>query len=235
LGVSGVQFDAVGELSPDELSQTGRRHLKHLLQTYRLEVVAIGCPTRRGYDVLERLENRIAQANKTLLMASQLGAPAVINTVGPIPEDRFESKTLHFFDALSRIGAEALRVGPRFAIETGPESPANLAKFLAEMNCYGLAVNYDPANLLARGHDPYEGAALLGANIVGLHVKDVVRTGTTVSGFKEVPVGRGELNFDRLFAAMFEIDYVGYWTLERETAGRGEAEFAEAIAFLSRF
>ena len=32
LGVGGVQIDAVGDLSPDRLSQTGRRELRHLLR-----------------------------------------------------------------------------------------------------------------------------------------------------------------------------------------------------------
>jgi sugar phosphate isomerase/epimerase len=47
LGVKGVQFDAVGELSPPQLSESGRRELRALLRTYNVELTALGCPLRR--------------------------------------------------------------------------------------------------------------------------------------------------------------------------------------------
>ncbi|MGL5094558.1 MAG: sugar phosphate isomerase/epimerase family protein, partial [Planctomycetia bacterium] len=69
LGVEGVQFDAVGELAPGELSQTGRRHLLRLATTVGLKVAALNLPFRRGFDVLDRLDQRVAATKAALQLA----------------------------------------------------------------------------------------------------------------------------------------------------------------------
>ncbi|MBY0328364.1 MAG: sugar phosphate isomerase/epimerase, partial [Gemmataceae bacterium] len=35
-GAQGVQFDVTGELSPDKLSESGRREISYLLRSYNL-------------------------------------------------------------------------------------------------------------------------------------------------------------------------------------------------------
>jgi sugar phosphate isomerase/epimerase len=59
LGAAGVQVDAVAELSPEQLSQTGRREFRNLLRSLDLELAALGCPLRRGLDNAENLQPRI--------------------------------------------------------------------------------------------------------------------------------------------------------------------------------
>src|SRR5881227_1411943 len=59
LGVAGVQVDATGDLTPQKLSQTGRREFRHLLRAHNLELTAVGCPLRRGLDAAENQEARI--------------------------------------------------------------------------------------------------------------------------------------------------------------------------------
>lgn len=235
IGAMGVQFDAVGELAPDQLSQTGRRHLRHILTSHGLSIVGIGFPTRRGFDDLENLETRVAAALRVLPFAHDLGAPIVINAAGKIPEKRDDPKTVHYFESLERIGREAERVGIRFAMETGWDSPEQLAQFLDQMKCFGLAVNYDPGNLLVRGFDVYGGVALLGDRIVGVHVKDVLRSATTVSGYLETRMGEGELDWNRFFAAIEEIHYFGFFTVERETSNDRLDDVSQAVEFLRRF
>src|SRR5262249_59460571 len=48
MGAAGVQVDAAGDLSPERLSQTGRRELGNLLRSHNLQLTALGCPLRRG-------------------------------------------------------------------------------------------------------------------------------------------------------------------------------------------
>ncbi|MFO0946712.1 MAG: sugar phosphate isomerase/epimerase family protein [Planctomycetota bacterium] len=235
IGAQGVQFDAVGELAPEQLSQTGRRQLKHILSNHGLSIIGIGFPTRRGFDHLEQLEARQAAALRMLPFAHELGAPIVIGTPGKIPDKADDPKSRHFFDALERIGREAERVGTRFALETGWDSPERMVQFFNDMKCFGLAVNYDPGNLLVRGFDIYGGVPLLGDRIVGVHVKDVLRSATTVSGYLETRMGDGELDWNRFFGAMAEIDYPGYFTVERETSNDPLSDVTQAVEFLKRF
>src|SRR4029079_15310353 len=51
MGAAGVQIDAIGDLLPDRLSQTGRREFANLLRSLNLELAALSCPLRRGLDV----------------------------------------------------------------------------------------------------------------------------------------------------------------------------------------
>src|SRR5579883_1367750 len=66
LGVSGVQVDAVGDLAPKALSETGRREFRHLLRAHNLELTALGCPLRRGLDATEDQQPRIEHVQKVL-------------------------------------------------------------------------------------------------------------------------------------------------------------------------
>jgi len=234
IGAQGVQLQSEKEVAPDELSQTGRRHLLHSLQTQRLELVAIGSTNRRGFDSLDKLESRVEFVRRVVRQAGELRTPFVVVPAGAVPAEADSPQTLAFYDALRQIAEEANRVGVRIALETGPDPLSKVAQFLKEMERYPLAVNYDPANLIARGYDPFAGLSDLADRVVGLHVKDLLRATTTVSGFVETPLGEGELNLDRLAAELAGADYRGYWTLERDAPSGGEKEFERSIKLLAR-
>src|SRR5262245_31274650 len=74
LGISGVQMDAIGDLAPDRLSQTGRRELGYLLRARGLELTALGCPLRHGLGVAEGLQPRLDHIKKVLALSFDLGA-----------------------------------------------------------------------------------------------------------------------------------------------------------------
>lgn len=235
LGASGVQFDAVGELGPDQLSQTGCRQVRHLLENHRLTLIALGFPTRNGYDTLDRLEARIAKTMKVLALAPQLGTRLVVNHIGKIPEDRSDPKSSYFFDAMDRIGGEGDRVGARFAIETGADDPEKLAEFLKQTRSYAFGVNYNPGNMLVRGYDVYGGVSKLGDRIIGTRIKDVLRSSISVSGFREAPMGEGEVDWERFLGAMAEIEYQGFYTLDRETSDDPIADLSQSIDFFQHY
>jgi sugar phosphate isomerase/epimerase len=234
IGAHGVQLQTDKELAPESLSQTGRRHLLHSLQNQRLELVALGAMTRRGFDVLDKLESRIQFIKRTIKLSADLRAPFVVVPFGSIPSQPESPQGLAYFDGVKQVAEEGDRLGVRVALETGPNSLSEVAKFLVELNRYPLAVNYNPANLIARGLSPFAGLSEVAGRLVGLHVKDLIRTSTTVSGFMETPLGEGELDLDRLHRELASADYRGFWTLERDSAGGGDREFERSIAVLSR-
>src|SRR5262249_35600474 len=84
LEVAGVQVDAIGDLAPDNLSQTGRREFRHLLRSHNLELTALACPMRRGLDVAEKLEVRIEHVRKVMIQSADLGPRRVIVEAGRI-------------------------------------------------------------------------------------------------------------------------------------------------------
>jgi sugar phosphate isomerase/epimerase len=233
LGVTGVQFDAVGDLSPAQLSQTGRREVRHLLRAHNVELTALGCPLRRGLDVAEGQEERIDHLRNVMALSFDLGARKVIVQAGHIP-DQPEAPAAHLLtEALLALGQHGDRTGTVLALETGLESGEQLARFLDRFETGGLGVNLDPANLLLNGFDPYQSTIALRGKIVHSHAKDA-RASTASRSSQEVPLGHGDIDWLRFLGTLEEIEYRGWLTIERETGERRVADVAEAVGFLRR-
>src|SRR5436190_11366574 len=82
LGARGVVLDAINDLAPQRLSETGRRELRHLLRTLELSLVALSLPTRRPFDTIDQLDERMRRADAAFAMAYELGTNVVLARVG---------------------------------------------------------------------------------------------------------------------------------------------------------
>ena len=51
---------------------------------------------------------------------------------------------------------------------------------------------------------------------------------------QEVPLGHGDIDWMKYLAALEEVEYRGWLTIERETGENRLAEVAEGVAFLRR-
>ena len=234
LGFRAIRFDALGELSPEQLSMTGRRHLRSMLQMHGLSVAAVGCPTRRGLDNPQRLDIRIEKLCRSLSFAHEMGASCVVHHLGNIPKDRTTPEGQLFCEVVRKVAAEGDRVGARLAITTGLDQPSDLAAFLAEMKLHGLAVNYDPANLLHRGANIYDGVFELHNDIVLTHLKDAVRTSASLSGVMETTIGEGDIDWPRLLGCFQQIGYHGWHIVDRESGDKRLEEIRKAAAYLRK-
>jgi hexulose-6-phosphate isomerase len=94
--------------------------------------------------------------------------------------------------------------------------PAELARFIAELDSTLFGVNYDIGNSAGIGFDPAEEIAAYGHRVVNVHIKDRVLGGTTV------PLGTGNADFDRVFAALAAAHYAGRYILQTARAGDGD-------------
>lgn len=233
LHVTGVEVDAVGDLAPNNLSQTGRREFRHLLKTYGLELTAVGCPLRRGLDAAEQQEGRIEHVKRVLSLSYDLGPRVVVVQAGRVPEEEADPRAGLLRDALLALGHHGDRTGTRLALETGLEAGETLAKFLDRFDTGGLAVNYDPANLLMNGFDPYAAARALAGRMVHAHAKDA-RPASASRSAQEVPLGHGDLDWMHLLGVLEEADYHGWLTVEREAGDRRVADVAAGVGFLRR-
>ena len=116
MGVDGVEINARTEIKPSELSQTGIRHIKKLLEDHRLSVGSVQFPTRRGYGDPGQIDIRVDATKAAMKMAFELGCPHVSNFVG-IPGD-LDSNPL-FTDTMTELALWGQHVGARLAIRTG--------------------------------------------------------------------------------------------------------------------
>jgi sugar phosphate isomerase/epimerase len=234
LGVAGVQVNAVGDLSPDRLSATGKRELLHLTRSLGLSLVALGFPTRHGYNTAEGLEARLAGLKKVLALSYELRAPIVTGAMGRVPEDIEHPARQILTEAMTEIGRYTDRIGAVFAADTGTESGATLRRFIDTLSCPGIRANLDPANLLARGYDPIQAVRDLNEMIAHTHARDTLReTGGELG--REVAPGDGDIDWAEHLGALEEVGYRSWLTIKLAQAQDPVREVSRAIEFLQRF
>jgi L-ribulose-5-phosphate 3-epimerase len=108
----------------------------------------------------------------------------------------------------------------RIVFESDQE-PDALARFIDRLDARWFGVNYDIGNSAALGYDPEAEFAAYGQRICNVHVKDRRRGGTTV------PLGSGDAEFDKVFAALGRVGYAGSCILQ--TARAADNDHAQAL------
>jgi sugar phosphate isomerase/epimerase len=234
LGVGGVQLDATGDLSPDRLSQTGRREVRNLLRSHNLDLTALSCPLRRGLDDAENQQARIERITAALTLSYDLGARIAIVEGPRIPDpEKDADRANRLREALTALGRHGDRIGATLALETGLESGARLKAYLDSFDVGSLAANYDPANMLLNGFDPAAEVAPLRGRIAHTHARDVRQGGASRTA-QEVALGAGDVNWLAYIAALAAVEYRGWLVVERESGDRKLADVADGVAFLRR-
>jgi sugar phosphate isomerase/epimerase len=234
LGASGVQVDAAGDLAPTTLSTTGRREFRHLLHAHNLELSALGCPLRRGLDVVENQEARIDHVKKVLTESFDLGARIVSIQAGRIPAPEQAPTAGALTEALLALGHFGDRVGAVLALETGLESGQVLRQFLDRFDTGGLGVNLDPANLLINGFDPLASTRALAGRITHAQAKDARQAGPSRTA-QEVPLGHGDIDWMQFLSVLEECEYRGWLSIKRESGDSRLGDIAAGVSFLRRF
>jgi L-ribulose-5-phosphate 3-epimerase len=233
LGVTGVQVNAVGDLTPRTLSQTGRREVRHLLRPHNLELTALGCPLRHGLDVAEGQEARIEHIQEVLSLSSERGPRIVLIEAGPIPEDPYSPRARLLTEALQTLGRHGERTGAVLALRTGFESGQILRQFLDRFDGGGLGVNLAPAALLINGFDPYESTRALPGRVVYAQAKDA-RQGSANRGGQPVPLGHGNIDWRNYLSVLEEIGYHGWLTIEQDVGDQRLKDILASVGFLRR-
>ena len=230
----------MGELLPQNLTQTGRREITHLLRSFDLSVSAVVCPLRRGLDIAEDLEPRMEQIRLTMALAFELGPRLVIIQAGqvpvtPPPPDASDAPTpadpraALMKESLEALGQHGDRTGVTLALDTGLDSPETLVNYLKSIDVGSLAVNFNPANLVISGHNPLDAVRTFHKRIASVHAQDARRI--SPNRMATVPLGHGDLDWMQLLANFEEIEYRGPLTVLADN----RADVASGVAFLRRF
>lgn len=231
LGVEAVEIDARGELSPREISRTGLRQVRKLLDDLNLTVAAVSFRSRRGYATLDGLDQRLEATRAAMEMAHQLGASILVGAIGPIPSDEDADARRVLLDVLADLGRHSHRSGAIFATETGMENGKTLAKLLSELPEGTLAVDLNPGRLLVHGHSPLAAVESLGRSIVHVHVSDALR-GPGSARDEYTAVGRGHADYPAILGALEEYNYLGYFTVQLPAAFDPLSQAGQALNYL---
>jgi sugar phosphate isomerase/epimerase len=225
-----VEIDARHDLKLGELSATGLREFRKMLEDLNLRVSAVAFPTRRGYDDPDDLDRRVQATQAALKFARDLGAEVVVNRAGSPPSDANDARFRRMTEALTAIGAHGERVGARLAVQTSGERPQDLLQLIEALPEHSVGVDLHPTGLIVGGQSPREAIEILGPHVLHVHACDAVRDATGRS--REVELGRGSADLPELLGQLTEFDYRGWVTIERRESAEPLVEIENAVAYL---
>ncbi len=251
LGADGIQMYASrGENTPEQLTPARRRELLDRVKSNGMKFSALCGDLGEGFFRPERNPELIERSKRILDLAKDLETDIVTTHIGVVPEDPKHERYKIMQEACFELSRYADSIGSHFAIETGPETSAVLKQFLDSLGSRGVAVNLDPANLvMVTGDDPVQAVYNLKDYIVHTHAKDGVMLMRTnpeyiyrvtpkpediegIKFFREVPLGKGSVSFAPYLAALEDIGYRGFLTIEREVGDDPAADISLAKNYL---
>ena len=250
-GAQGIQvYSTHGEMAPENLSPEKRREFLNLVKDNGLIISAL-CGDLGGGGFIHKDLNkeRVEKSKRILDLAKDLDTDIVTTHIGVVPSDPNHDRYKIMQEACHELAEYADSIDAHFAVETGPETSAVLKGFLDSLNSTGVGVNLDPANLvMVTGDDPVGAVHNLKKYIVHTHAKDgkqiFYRDPEIVYGIKkdvivtddsflEVPLGEGSVDFPKYLAALEEIGYNGFLTIEREVGDDPAKDIRAAVDFLN--
>lgn len=254
VGAKGIQMYCTnGEHAPENMSPAARRELLDLVKSHGLCFSAICGDLGHGFGNAELNPSLIEKSKRILDMSLDMESGIVTTHIGVVPTDPTHDRYKIMQEACYALAEYADSIGAHFAVETGPETSAVLKGFLDSLGgTRGVGVNLDPANLvMVSGDDPVVAVHNLKDYIVHTHAKDgvMLQRGNPeyiygvvhpvpqefqgIQYFAEVPLGQGSVHFDTYLAALDEIGYKGFLTIERECGDNPEEDIRLAVKHLN--
>ena len=258
VGADGIQvYASHGNMAPENMDAQKRREFKALVEENGLVISAL-CGDLGGGGFVHKDQNphKVEKSKRILDMAKELGTDIVTTHIGVVPEDKNSDRYKIMQEACFELSSYADSIGAHFAVETGPETSLMLKGFLDSLGSTGVGVNLDPANLvMVTGDDPVQAVYNLKDYIVHPHAKDGVQNFyvhpdkvygmpgadkiliegehvTDADSFEEVPLGTGSVPFPRYLAALDDIGFKGFLTIEREVGDNPAKDISDAVSFL---
>ena len=216
--------------------------LRAALDKYGIEATSlvVGGPGREVWDFYqgpltiglvprETRAVRIAHIKKASDFAKECGIPAVQTHCGFIPENPNDEAYRETVTAMREVAAYCKRNGQNFRYETGQETPITLVRAIQDVGMDNQGVNFDLANLILYGKaNPVDAIELLGPYVQGIHAKDGLWPTNPKELGKEVAIGKGKVDFQRIIARLKTLKYRGAVTIEREISGAQQVEDVRA-------
>jgi len=176
-----------------------------------------------------------AQAVEIIKQAAPLtalaGAKVILLPVGQPEDCSAEEARGRLVDVLKECTPEAEKAGVVYGVENVGEALAHnvdhLLGIVERVGSPACRVYYDVGNATGQGADPVADIRRLGSQLAMVHVKDFQ---PAEPRGKTVIIGDGAVDWGAVIAALSEVNYDGYLTLEVP----GTAETADEIAERSR-
>ena len=178
------------------------------------------------YSTLETIRNtggivpdRHWEANRLIVtkgarLTRELGCKYMSTHAGFLDESDPKAYAT-FVERVTWMRDECAKYGVTLILESGQETAADLAAFMAKVP--GVYINFDPANMILYGKGrPLEAVRVLAPWIRQVHVKDAKFTKTPGTWGEETPWGEGEVGGAAFLAELDRMGFKGNFVVERE-------------------
>ncbi|HKD38486.1 MAG TPA: sugar phosphate isomerase/epimerase family protein [Pirellulales bacterium] len=182
---------------------------------------------------------RLAEMKEIADFAKLLDCSVVALHLGFVPHDRKLPLYLEVLDVTRDLCDHCRANGQALHLETGQEPADALLQFIKDVKRDNQFVNFDPANMILYGvGNPIEALEVIGRYVRSVHCKDAkwaARPGEEWG--QEVPLGEGDVGFEKYLRSLDRLGYTGPLTIEREIPqepARQKAEIGRAVTLLER-
>lgn len=233
LGFKGIQIDATQrEITPENLSGTGRRELRRLIDLNRLELCALGGELGSGFINENEFDLLIRRIKAIINLALDLQTNIITIQTG-IPNNTDSTHWHSVNTALSEIGRHAENYGCRLAAKISFDNYSTLKDFLKSLHTEGVRLIYDPASLIINNLDPIKGIHELHNYIVHTNLWDTrqAEEGRNI----EVPIGEGILPVAEFVSTLESTGYHGFYVVNSKTVQQPVENIRKGKEFLDRF
>ena len=174
----------------------------------------------------EARQHRAAVLMQLIAAAAQVGVTLIVLPV--LEESAIESPADedHLLEALSEPLENAMATGVHIALEADLRA-ADCVRLVERARCAALGICYDTGNAAATGADLADDLHLLAPHLLEVHIKD-----RQTNGGVSVPLGEGNADFDRFFAAAAAVGYSGPFVLETPPGDHPLESAASHLAFV---
>lgn len=231
MGVEAVEIDARNDTNFVDLSRTGVREVRKLLEDLNLRISCVRFRTRRGYDTLADLERRIDATKRAMTLSYDLGCNVVTNYIGRIPPTNDHPAFSTLVDALSDLGRHGQRCGAMLAAETAGDDADSWKRLFAALPAGAILVDLNPAAIVLNSQSPREVTAAVAEYVGHVHASDATRDVTAGRGIV-TELGQGSAEFPELLGLLEEKQYQGYITVVPEATDYPREEIVQSVRYL---
>ena len=234
LGFKSIQIDATQkDITPENLSPTGRRELKRIIDLNKLRLCALGGEIGTGFINENEFDFLIKRTKEIINLALDLQTNIVTIQIGNIPTDTDSAHSHTVSAALNEIGMHAENYGCRLAARVTSDNYSTLKEFLTSLQTQGIKLIYDPASLITNNLDPIKYIYELHEYIIHTNIWDTRQTGEGQR--MEVPIGEGIVPVQEFVSTLESIGYYGFYTINSNTIQQPIENIKKGKKFLEKF
>lgn len=188
-----------------------------------------------GVRLNETWDRNLKHAEAVAHVAARDGIELVTFHAGFIPDDAADPEHDTLVDRLRTLADVFADHGVTVAFETGQEKADVLLVALAAIDRTTVGVNFDPANMILYGMgEPVAALRQLAPFVKQVHIKDALPAETPGAWGKEVPVGKGKVDWPAFFDVANSIRPLVNYVIEREAGEGREPDIAAARDIIAR-